>query len=115
MTLVEKAVAAAHEVRLRLGPAGNPAVQPSIEDMRAQLVALVHPGFVTATGVRAPARPAALPAALGVRLEQLPANPARDRDWMAQVPRGPGPSTTTCSRPCRRTGASPTRSARSAG
>jgi ATP-dependent helicase HrpA len=85
VTLVEKAVAAAHEVRLRLGPAGNPAVQPSIEDMRSQLVALMQPGFVTATGVRHLGDLPRFLAALGIRLDRLAANPARDREWMAQV------------------------------
>jgi ATP-dependent helicase HrpA len=85
VTQVEKAVAAAHQVRLRLGPAGNPAAQPSIEDMRSHLVSLMQPGFVTATGVRhLPDLPRYL-SAIGVRLERLPANPARDREWMATV------------------------------
>jgi ATP-dependent helicase HrpA len=53
--------------------------------MRTQLVALVRPGFVTATGVP---RLRDLPRYLrgiGIRLERLPGNPARDRSWMEQV------------------------------
>jgi ATP-dependent helicase HrpA len=53
--------------------------------MRAQLFALIRPGFVTAAG---PAHLDDLPRYLrgiGVRLERLPGNPARDRDWLAQV------------------------------
>jgi ATP-dependent helicase HrpA len=85
VTVVEKAVAAAHEVRSTLGLVYPPALQPSIEDMRAQLFALIRPGFVTATG---PGHLDDLPRYLrgiGRRLERLPANPARDRDWMGQV------------------------------
>jgi ATP-dependent helicase HrpA len=82
---VEKVVAAAHEVRNRLGPAASPALAPSIEDMRAQLVALIAPGFVTATGARHLADLPRYLTGIGRRLERLPANPARDRDWMAEV------------------------------
>jgi ATP-dependent helicase HrpA len=85
VTQVEKAVSAAHEVRLRLGPAGNPAAQPSIEDMRSQLVALIQPGFVTAAGVRhLPDLPRYLNG-IGIRLERLAANSARDREWLGVV------------------------------
>jgi ATP-dependent helicase HrpA len=82
---VEKVVAAAHDVRSRLAAPAPPALAASIEDMRAQLVTLVAPGFVTATGQ---ARLADLPRYLkgiGRRLEKLASNPGRDRDWMSQV------------------------------
>jgi ATP-dependent helicase HrpA len=82
---VEKVVAAAHDVRDALGEPAPSALRPSIEDMRAQLVALIKPGFVTASGV---ARLADLPRYLrgiGVRLSRLSANPARDRSWLDEV------------------------------
>jgi ATP-dependent helicase HrpA len=85
VTIVEKAVAAAHDVRGGLAGTFPPALQPSIEDMRAQLFGLIKPGFVTATG---PAHLDDLPRYLrgiGRRLERLPGNPARDRDWLTQV------------------------------
>jgi ATP-dependent RNA helicase HrpA len=85
VTTVEKAVAAAHDVRGVLAGTFPPGLQPSIEDMRAQLFALIKPGFVTATG---PAHLDDLPRYLrgiGRRLERLPGNPARDRDWLEQV------------------------------
>jgi ATP-dependent helicase HrpA len=79
---VEKVVAAAHEVRNALASA---AATPSIEDMRAQLVALVKPGFVTATGVpRLPDLPRYL-RGIGVRLARLAGNAARDGGWMREV------------------------------
>jgi ATP-dependent helicase HrpA len=56
-----------------------------LADVREQLDGLVYPGFVTATGWE---RLADLPrylAAIARRLEKLPDNPARDRDWMRRV------------------------------
>ena len=53
--------------------------------MRAQLVALIQPGFVSATGVRHLADLPRYLKAIGRRLEKLPTNPARDREWMDQV------------------------------
>jgi ATP-dependent helicase HrpA len=82
---VEKVVAAAHDVRTRLAAPAPPALSPSIEDMRAQLVGLIQPGFVTATGLD---HLADLPRYLkGIerRLERLPNNAARDKDWLARV------------------------------
>jgi ATP-dependent helicase HrpA len=81
---VEKIVAAAHEVRSGLGSAAGP-VQPSIEDMRAQLVALIQPGFVTATGTRHLTDLPRYLKAIARRLEKLPGNPARDQEWMDQI------------------------------
>jgi ATP-dependent helicase HrpA len=82
---VEKIVAAAHEVRSALAASYAAALLPSIEDMRAQLFALIRPGFVTATGT---AHLTELPRYLhgiGVRLSRLPGNVVRDRAWMDQV------------------------------
>jgi ATP-dependent helicase HrpA len=53
--------------------------------MRAQLVALIQPGFVTATGTRHLGDLPRYLKAIGRRLEKLPTNPARDREWMAQI------------------------------
>ncbi len=82
---VEKVVAAAHDVRTRLAEPANPALLPSIEDIRAQLFGLIQPGFVTATGSRHLADLPRYLKAIGRRLEKLPTNSARDRDWMDQV------------------------------
>ncbi|HEY7224035.1 MAG TPA: ATP-dependent RNA helicase HrpA [Micromonosporaceae bacterium] len=82
---VEKVVAAAHAVRFALAAPQPAALEPSIEDMREHLVALIRPGFVTTTGV---ARLADLPRYLrgiGMRLSRLPGNPSRDRAWMQDV------------------------------
>jgi ATP-dependent helicase HrpA len=82
---VEKVVAAAHDVRTRLASKWPAALVPSIEDMRAQLVALIQPGFVTATGDRHLRDLPRYLLGIGRRLERLPGNPARDRDWMDEV------------------------------
>ncbi|MBO0876794.1 MAG: ATP-dependent RNA helicase HrpA, partial [Pseudonocardia sp.] len=62
-----------------------PGVEPSLADVRDQLAALVHPGFVAATGAaRLPDLVRYLRAAAR-RLETLPRAPERDRDWMVRV------------------------------
>jgi ATP-dependent helicase HrpA len=78
-------LAAAAEVCARLTEVRAPGVESSLADVRAQLDALVYPGFVAEAGaarlhdltryLRAAAR----------RLETLPRQPERDREWMARV------------------------------
>lgn len=82
---VERIVAAAHEARGRLGGTGDPALAPSLEDMRAQLVNLIRPGFVTATGARHLADLPRYLRAIGRRAEKLRQNSRRDVEWMRQV------------------------------
>jgi len=95
VTVVERILRAAQDVERRLaGLAGSgttgprqarQARQPALDDVRAQLSGLVHPGFVTATGWRRlPDLPRYL-AAIERRLEKLPADPHRDRERMAGV------------------------------
>jgi ATP-dependent helicase HrpA len=85
VTATEKVVAAAHEVRGQLAAPAPPALRGSVDDMRAQLVALIQPGFVTATGSAHLRDLARWVTAIGRRLEKAPRHPARDREWMAQV------------------------------
>ena len=85
VTTVEKIVGAAHAVRTRLAAPTTPATVAAVEDMRAQLVALVQPGFVTRTGHRHLEDLRRYLKAIDLRLERLPANPTRDRDWMGRV------------------------------
>ncbi|HEX6872597.1 MAG TPA: ATP-dependent RNA helicase HrpA, partial [Micromonosporaceae bacterium] len=82
---VEQVIAAAHDVRAALAVPVPPALTAAVEDMRAQLVALIRPGFVTATGPRHLSDLPRYLTAIGRRLAKLPANPARDRDWMDEV------------------------------
>jgi ATP-dependent helicase HrpA len=85
VTKVERILAAAHEVDLRLGRTSNPLLVPALTDIRAQLAGLVYAGFVTATGWwRLPDLPRYLQA-IERRLDRLPQNPQRDREQMARV------------------------------
>jgi ATP-dependent helicase HrpA len=71
----------AYTVRQRLAGLDGPAA----DDIRSQLDALVYRGFVTATGWwKLPDLPRYLHA-VERRLERVAANPARDRELMAQV------------------------------
>ena len=81
----ERALAALQEVQVAL-PAGPPPAQAeAVADIRAQLAALVPPGFVAATGA------ARLPdlirylTAIVRRIERLPQAPAADRERMDRV------------------------------
>jgi ATP-dependent helicase HrpA len=88
--VVGPVLAAAHEASTRLGSMRNPAWLASLADVRAQLAALVYPGFVADTGL---ARLGEMPrylAAVARRLDRLAENPARDRERteaVAQVQR----------------------------
>jgi ATP-dependent helicase HrpA len=53
--------------------------------MRTQLVGLIQPGFVTATGHRHLRDLPRYLTGIARRLERLPGNAARDREWMDQV------------------------------
>ncbi|TDC44033.1 ATP-dependent RNA helicase HrpA [Actinomadura sp. KC345] len=77
--LVERILSESHEVDRRLRGTTSLALVPALTGIRANLTALVHPGFVTATGwARLPDLPRYL-RALQIRLDKLPENPGRDR------------------------------------
>ncbi|HEY2206246.1 MAG TPA: ATP-dependent RNA helicase HrpA [Pseudonocardia sp.] len=82
---VVEVLAAATDVRGRLAGIRAPGVESSLADVRAQLDALVYPGFVAATGADRLADVARYLRAASRRLETLPREPTRDRDWMARV------------------------------
>jgi ATP-dependent helicase HrpA len=85
LRLVEQVLTASYALTARLDAERRPALAESVADMRAQLAALVFPGFATAHGK------ARLPdvlrhlQAIGVRLDRLPEDPARDRRAMQEV------------------------------
>lgn len=83
---VERVLAAAHGVELRVArAAGNAGLAAAVTDIRAQLAGLVFAGFVTATGWwRLPDLPRYLQA-IERRLDRLTQNPARDREQMTRV------------------------------
>nr|WP_283138299.1 ATP-dependent RNA helicase HrpA [Rhizohabitans arisaemae] len=82
---VERILAVAQSVDLLLKGLSSPVLAPSVADVRTQLGALVYPGFVTATGWRRLPDLHRYLRAVERRLEKLPENPQRDREWMAKI------------------------------
>ncbi|MGH3901040.1 MAG: ATP-dependent RNA helicase HrpA [Pseudonocardiaceae bacterium] len=85
VTHVQRILAVAHTVVTRLTELTAPALAPAVADVRAQLTSLVGPGCVTATGAQRLPDLARYLQAIERRLDKLPRDPARDRDWMRRV------------------------------
>ncbi|RKR91363.1 ATP-dependent helicase HrpA [Micromonospora pisi] len=82
---VQRVLSTAYAVEQRLGRTTSLTLVAALADIRAQLSALVHRGFVTETGY---ARLADLPrylTAIERRLDRLPQDPARDRTQLARI------------------------------
>ena len=75
----------AADVDERLQRIGSPAVQPAVDDMRAQLSGLVHAGFLTAKTARRLPDVARYLEAMQRRLDGLVREPARDRRRMERI------------------------------
>ena len=87
VTWAEEILRGAHEARLRLDALRSPALAPAVADVRAQLDALIAPGFLTEAGAaRLPALSRYLKA-IGRRLDKLTENAGRDAQQMAVVHR----------------------------
>ncbi len=71
--------------RLGRGASPNPALAPALADARAQLEALVYPGFVTATGRRRLPDLLRYLRAIQQRLDKLPQDPWRDQERMLTI------------------------------
>jgi ATP-dependent helicase HrpA len=84
---VERALSVAGEVERRLADLTSPAFAPAARDLRAQLDALVHPGWVTATGRRRLPDIERYLRAMVHRLDRLPGDLARDADQMESIAR----------------------------
>jgi len=85
VALIAKVLTAAREADKAISAASTPALLGALTDARAQLAALVHPGFA---GVAGPARLRRIPvylAGLIHRLQRLTDNPGRDRAWQTEV------------------------------
>jgi ATP-dependent helicase HrpA len=88
--VVGQVLEAAHEASSGLRRVTSPALAAAAADMRAQFAALIHPGFVSETGL------ARLPdlvrylRAIGRRLDVAGADPGRDAERMAAVHRVSG-------------------------
>jgi ATP-dependent helicase HrpA len=78
-------VAAAVALDHRFGAARPPRLQPAVDDMRAQVRALVRPGFVTATGLTRLRDLARYLEGVRLRLDKVGERPDRDRALMDAV------------------------------
>jgi ATP-dependent helicase HrpA len=87
VSLVERILSVAGAVEGRLAELTNPAFAPAVQDVRAQLDALVHPGWVTATGRRRLPDVHRYVRAMLHRLDRLPGDVARDSDHLQTVAR----------------------------
>ncbi|MCW2900276.1 MAG: ATP-dependent helicase HrpA [Streptosporangiaceae bacterium] len=87
VTKVERILAVAHRVEVRLRGTKSLALVPSLTDIRAHVSKLVFPGFVAATGWRRLPDVLRYLRAIEHRLDKLPENPGRDRQLTAQVER----------------------------
>jgi ATP-dependent helicase HrpA len=84
---VARVLAQAHEVEARLERATSPALAPALADVRAQLAALIYPGFVAETGSRRLPDLARYLRASAQRLDKTPWDGLRDANRMAAVHR----------------------------
>jgi ATP-dependent RNA helicase HrpA len=87
VSTVARVLGAAHEAETRLEGITHPALEAAAADVRGQLRALIHPGFVSQTGSQRLPDLARYLRAIVMRLDKLPENPARDAQWMAVVHR----------------------------
>ncbi|MGB8962665.1 MAG: ATP-dependent RNA helicase HrpA, partial [Pseudonocardiaceae bacterium] len=85
LTHVQRILTQANTVETRVAELTGPVFAPAVADVRAQLAGLLGPGFVTATG--APQLPdlSRYLQAISRRMEKLPRDPDRDRDWMLRI------------------------------
>ena len=84
---VARILAEAHQVEVGLGHAAGLALAPALADMRAQLAALIYPGFVADTGAQRLHELVRYLRAISRRLEKAPADPGRDAERMLVVHR----------------------------
>ena len=85
VTQVRSVLATTYEVDQRLRSLRDPALLPALADIRQQLKALVHEGFVTEAGWRQLHHLPRYLRGVAYRLDRLAGNLARDRQLMAQV------------------------------
>jgi ATP-dependent RNA helicase HrpA len=82
---VQRILTVAHTLEVRLAELTAPVLAPAVADVRAQLTSLIGPGFVTATGAQRLPDLARYLQAIARRLDKLPRDPDRDRDWMHRI------------------------------
>lgn len=84
-SLVSKTIAASREVDRAIKQATSIALLGPLGDARAQLDALIYPGFIAATGITQLRRLPVYLAGTVHRVGKLAENTGRDRAWMAEV------------------------------
>jgi ATP-dependent helicase HrpA len=82
---VQRSLTQANAAEARLAELTGPALAPAVADVREQLAGLLGPGFVTATGAQRLPDLTRYLRAIGRRLDKLPRDPDRDRDWMHRI------------------------------
>ncbi|MEU6677275.1 ATP-dependent RNA helicase HrpA [Streptomyces sp. NPDC046925] len=82
---VQQVLAAWQACERRLKSTKSPTLLPNLTDVRAQLDALIGPGFVTATGIRRLPDLMRYMVAADRRLQQMPTNVQRDTSRMQKV------------------------------
>ncbi|MBA2807350.1 ATP-dependent RNA helicase HrpA [Streptomyces sp. KM273126] len=82
---VQQVLAAWQACERRLKTVRSPALLPNLQDVRAQLDALVKPGFVTETGLRRLPDLMRYLVAVDRRLQQMPTNVQRDTTRMEKI------------------------------
>lgn len=85
VALVSRIVGAGRDVDRAIKAATSIALIAPLGDARSQFDALVHPGFVSRTGLTRLRRYPVYLQGILHRVERLPDNPGRDRVWMAEV------------------------------
>jgi ATP-dependent helicase HrpA len=85
VSLVARILGRAREVDRAIKAATSVHLIGALTDARRQLDTLVHPGFVSATGLDRLARLPIYLDGLLHRLDRLPENPGRDRVWLSEV------------------------------
>jgi ATP-dependent helicase HrpA len=85
LSLVGQIFVAASLVESRVDRLITPALAPAVTDIRAQLARLLRSGFVTATGTARLVDVLRYVRAMERRLDKITADPARDRQRMAEV------------------------------
>jgi ATP-dependent helicase HrpA len=83
--LTARVLTAAKEADKAISQASSLAFMSPLADARAQLAALVHPGFVRVTGLAQLARVPVYVSGIRHRVEKLADNPGRDRAWQTQI------------------------------
>ncbi|WP_329476935.1 ATP-dependent RNA helicase HrpA [Kribbella sp. NBC_01484] len=82
---VEQVLAHARTVDKQISRASSPALLAALSDVRGQLEALVHPGFITETGAKRLPDLVRYLRGIEQRLDKIGANAMRDRSGMAIV------------------------------